>query len=50
MDKEIAQTIMAFMERVNLNGKEVRAFTACMSELAKHAQPLPEAKEETTEE
>jgi hypothetical protein len=44
MQPQIIQNIMAFMERVNLTGKEVPAFNECMAALqqaflAEHTKP-----------
>lgn len=36
---EIAQTIMGFMDRVDLKGREVPVYATCMTALARIAQP-----------
>ena len=44
MDKQIVELIAQFMERVNLNGKEVEAYTQCMQALKEEHEresPVP---------
>ena len=42
MDKQVVELLAQFMERVNLNGKEVEAYTQCMQALKEeHERPVP---------